>query len=194
VEISQTEVANAARERIDWNDIGLSKRRKQFWAARSPMRLPRCSRHLHSRPSAIPRLFVRLDLKPVHQLVEPTEEIDDGHKFEHGGIVQTQLLHRRSVYLESIPAPLDGGHGDCDDLLREAVKFPLLDHDRLDLVPVGFQMPRFGSHDLIKIRNEVNAKSCLNLVVNRSYLACCIRFRNHLDGSHCYHPQNSLPV
>lgn len=40
----------------------------------------RCSRHLHGGPSTIPRLFVRLDLQAIHQLVEPAEQIHHSHQ------------------------------------------------------------------------------------------------------------------
>lgn len=70
------------------------------------LRLCRCSRHLHRRPSAIPGLLVGLYLEPIHQLVEATEQVHDSHQLQYGCIIQPQLLHRRSVHLQSVRAAL----------------------------------------------------------------------------------------
>ncbi len=52
--------------------------------------------------SAIPGFFVRLNLQAIVELVETTEQIDDGHQFEYGFIVQAQIPHRGSMNRDSV--------------------------------------------------------------------------------------------
>lgn len=94
------------------------------------------TRRSGARASAVPRLLVRLYLKAVHELVEAAEQVDYGHQLQNSFVVQTQLLHRRSMDLQSVVAGVHCGNRDGDDLLGQSIEFPGLDHHRLDLVPV----------------------------------------------------------
>ena len=60
-----------------------------------------------SSSSPVPGLLVRLDPQAIHQLAETTEQINDRHQLQYGFIIQPQLLHRRSMDLESVPAAKD---------------------------------------------------------------------------------------
>ena len=57
--------------------------------------------------SPVPGLFIRLDLKPLQQIVEAAEEIDHRHQLNDSLIVQTQLPHRGSVHGDSVFTPDD---------------------------------------------------------------------------------------
>ena len=88
--------------------------------------------------SAIPRLLVRLDLKPFEEIVEATEQIDHSHQFNDCLIVQAQLPHRGSVNVDSVFATVDGGHRQCDYFFGQGIQLPGLGHDRLYLVSIRF--------------------------------------------------------
>lgn len=50
------------------------------------------------------RSSVGTDLKPLHELVETTHGVDNGHQLDHGLIVQARLLRRLQVNLRAVRA------------------------------------------------------------------------------------------
>jgi hypothetical protein len=120
--------------------------RQRLRVAARPCQLGDAHGILDGRPSAVPGLLVRLDLQAVHQPVEPAEQVDHRHELEDRRIIQTQLLHRRSVNLESVSAPLYRRHNDRDDLLGEAIELARGKHDGLDFVPVGLEVVGVSRH------------------------------------------------
>ena len=58
--------------------------------------------------STIPRFFIWLDPQAIHQLVKPAEEINHLHELEQPFVIQSQLMHRRSVDILSILAAHHG--------------------------------------------------------------------------------------
>ena len=81
--------------------------------------------------SPVPRLLVGFDLEPIHEPVESTEEIDDGHQLKDAFVVETELPHRGSMDGQSVVTRVHRGNGYRDDLFGKAVQLSIVDHDRL---------------------------------------------------------------
>src|SRR6266545_1798864 len=157
---------------------------QSFGLARSHVRFSECPRHSCAGASAVPGLLVGLDAEPVHQLVETAEQLDDRHELKDPLVVQSQLLHRRSVDLQSVVAAVDRRHRHGDDLLGQPVELPGIDHHRLHLVPVRLQVGGVGRHHLVHVGNEVDPKGGLDLLVDVPDPTRALVFGNHLDRWH----------
>ena len=72
-----------------------------------------------SSASTEPGLLIGLDAQPLHEAVQPAEEVHDAHHFEDRFVIESELLQRRSVDLHSIVTGVHRRDRNGADLLGQ---------------------------------------------------------------------------